>query len=193
MNKSGALIEEQFANNFKLLAIKKPIEKITIKEITDLTGVIRSTFYNHFQDKYELLEWIVKHDLILPCQKELVEYHFEQAVINMLESIVDDAEFYKSCTKLTGQNSFFEIMSEGIRSMISSFLDEERLEKKLWFKWLTTKLIENFFSEAATSAIINWIDSDMRIPKEEIWECFVYLANHSILEMILIANEGEDD
>ena len=43
------------AKSFKELAVHCPIEKITIKEITDGAGVIRPTFYNHFQDKYELL------------------------------------------------------------------------------------------------------------------------------------------
>ena len=49
-------IDTLLAESFKELAKKHPIEKITIKEITDLAGVIRPTFYNHFQDKYELLE-----------------------------------------------------------------------------------------------------------------------------------------
>ena len=52
-------IDTLLAESFKELALKQPIEKITIKEITDKAGVIRPTFYNHFQDKYELLEWII--------------------------------------------------------------------------------------------------------------------------------------
>ena len=48
------------AESFKGLVLEKPVEKITIKEITDGAGVIRVTFYNHFQDKYELLEWICR-------------------------------------------------------------------------------------------------------------------------------------
>ena len=51
-------IDTLLAESFKELALKQPIEKITIKEITDKAGVIRPTFYNHFQDKYDLLEWI---------------------------------------------------------------------------------------------------------------------------------------
>ena len=46
------------AESFKELVLEKLVEKITIKEITDRAGVTRVTFYNHFQDKYELLEWI---------------------------------------------------------------------------------------------------------------------------------------
>ncbi len=47
-------IDTLLAESFKELALKHPIEKITIKEITDKAGVIRPTFYNHFQDKYGL-------------------------------------------------------------------------------------------------------------------------------------------
>ena len=50
------------------LSAKKPIDKITIKEITDKAGVIRPTFYNHFQDKYELIEWIIKTELLEPIK-----------------------------------------------------------------------------------------------------------------------------
>ena len=38
-------IDTLLAESFKELAKKHPIEKITIKEITDLAGVIRPTFY----------------------------------------------------------------------------------------------------------------------------------------------------
>ena len=44
-------IEGLLADSFKELALEKPIEKITIREITDRAGVIRVTFYNHFQDR----------------------------------------------------------------------------------------------------------------------------------------------
>lgn len=37
-------IDTLLAESFKELAKKHPIEKITIKEITDLAGVIRPTF-----------------------------------------------------------------------------------------------------------------------------------------------------
>ena len=49
-------VDQMLAESFKDLALRMPIDKITIKQITDGAGVIRPTFYNHFQDKYELLE-----------------------------------------------------------------------------------------------------------------------------------------
>ena len=63
---SSNAIDLLLAESLKALAARRPIEKITIREITEKAGVIRPTFYNHFQDKYELLEWIVRRDLMDP-------------------------------------------------------------------------------------------------------------------------------
>ena len=46
------------AASLRELAKGKAVDKITIREITDNCGVSATTFYNHFQDKYELLAWI---------------------------------------------------------------------------------------------------------------------------------------
>ena len=39
--------------NLRELMLKNLFEKITIKQICDATGVIRATFYNYFDDKYD--------------------------------------------------------------------------------------------------------------------------------------------
>ena len=45
-------VERRLMDSFKALVRQYPVEKITIKQITDGAGVIRPTFYNHFHDKY---------------------------------------------------------------------------------------------------------------------------------------------
>ncbi len=43
-------------NAFVELRAKKPIEKITVKELTDMALVHKATFYNHYKDVYDLSE-----------------------------------------------------------------------------------------------------------------------------------------
>ena len=50
--------KELFAESLKELAVSKNISKITVKEISANCGFTSKTFYNHFQDKYALIEWI---------------------------------------------------------------------------------------------------------------------------------------
>ena len=38
------------------LAEKKPLRKITVKDIVSACGITRNTFYYHFHDIYEVLD-----------------------------------------------------------------------------------------------------------------------------------------
>ena len=45
------------------LAQIKPVDKITVKEITDNCGMSPATFYRHFHDKNELVAWIYNYQM----------------------------------------------------------------------------------------------------------------------------------
>ena len=55
------ITKKALAETLKKLLSKNKLNKITIKEITEDCGVNRQTFYYHFKDIYDLLEWIYKN------------------------------------------------------------------------------------------------------------------------------------
>ncbi len=64
-------------NAFIELRSKKPIEKITVKELAELAVINKATFYSHYQDIYDLSEQLENEtiDMILtniPHPEELV-------------------------------------------------------------------------------------------------------------------------
>lgn len=48
--------------SLKHLLLKKPLTKITINDITEDCGINRMTFYYHFKDIYDLVEWSCLED-----------------------------------------------------------------------------------------------------------------------------------
>ena len=48
--------------SLKNLLLKKPLSKITINDITEDCGISRMTFYYHFKDIYDLVEWSCLED-----------------------------------------------------------------------------------------------------------------------------------
>ena len=50
--------KELLAASLKELSALKPVDKITVREIAQNCGFTAKTFYNHFRDKYDLIEWI---------------------------------------------------------------------------------------------------------------------------------------
>lgn len=53
---------EQLEASLKKLLLQKPLNKITINDITEDCGVNRMTFYYHFKDIYDLVDWIMVED-----------------------------------------------------------------------------------------------------------------------------------
>lgn len=45
---------------FENLLSVKPLEKITVKDITDQCGISRNTFYYHYQDIYQVFNGIYR-------------------------------------------------------------------------------------------------------------------------------------
>jgi len=60
MSKATTKIAIAFA--FKELLMEKPLNKITVNDITDKCEINRQTFYYHFHDIFELTEWICEED-----------------------------------------------------------------------------------------------------------------------------------
>ena len=50
--------KQAIAESLKHLLLRKPITKITINDITEDCGISRMTFYYHFNDIYDLVEWV---------------------------------------------------------------------------------------------------------------------------------------
>ena len=52
------ITKQALANSLQNLLKKNPLDKITVKELVEDCGVNRQTFYYHFQDIYDLLDWV---------------------------------------------------------------------------------------------------------------------------------------
>ena len=59
----------------------KPIDKITVKDLVEICGVNRQTFYYHFDDVYDLLEWVFEEDANANLPKEVVYDRWKTDVI----------------------------------------------------------------------------------------------------------------
>ena len=49
--------------SLKRLLLKKPLNKITVTDITEDCGISRMTFYYHFKDILDLVEWTCMEDV----------------------------------------------------------------------------------------------------------------------------------
>lgn len=52
------ITKRALAASLKKLLAEKALDRITVTDLTEDCGVNRQTFYYHFRDIYDLVEWI---------------------------------------------------------------------------------------------------------------------------------------
>lgn len=177
-------VDERLAESFKTLACQMPVEKITIKQITDKAGVIRPTFYNHFEDKYNLLEWILITDIVNPAMPLLNAGMIKEALILIFHNMQKDKDFYIHISKLEGQNSFRSMVEQGIALVLCSMLVDRMGTKKPINRWLTAEHISEFYTQSIIYILMSWIQDGMKIPPEELAEVFDFISSRSLSDVL---------
>ena len=177
-------IDTLLAESFKELVLKQPIEKITIKEITDKAGVIRPTFYNHFQDKYELLEWIISDQLLKPIEPLLQNGMVNEALLLLFTNIEKEREFYMKASRLEGQNSFESIAKACVERVLLKIIQESAVGKPPKYVWLTPERIAEYYAQSMCYVVIRWIESGMTISPKELIEIYSYMIKRSMDDIL---------
>ncbi len=177
-------VNELLVQSFKELACSRPIEKITIREITDRAGVIRPTFYNHFQDKYELLEQIIVREVLEPTGPLIQAGMIDEAMLLMLAAVERDKEFYIRASRLEGQNSFEEIVRACIRRVLLGLIQEHAVFQTPKNRWQTPENVSEYYAQSMCYIVMTWIRSNMAVPPKEVVEIYNYIITHSMKDVL---------
>ncbi len=114
----------------KELMREKPLVKISIADIVGRCGMNRQSFYYHFRDKYDLVNWIFYTELITELKRSENASEWEE-LGNILDYLYQNRSFYINALKFNGQNSFYEYFGEVIYQILqvafaATFEDTDR-------------------------------------------------------------------
>ena len=79
--------------SLKNLLLKKPLDKITINDITEDCGINRMTFYYHFKDIYDLIEWCCVEDAKKALEGKKTYDTWQQGFLQIFEAVLDNKPF----------------------------------------------------------------------------------------------------
>lgn len=165
----GSEIEERIKNAFIALHEDRPIEKISIKMITDLAGLNRGTFYIHFIDIYDLREKIEREFF------ELIKEKVEGALVALFQhgalmEALPDMDFYNEHKKYLqvllcgfGKSQLGEMMKQEVKKSIQKNITLSHEEDNIF-----TDYALEYLTSAMLGVLIHWIKHDMQPPMESL-------------------------
>ena len=151
------------ATALKELMGEKSFDKISIGEICEKCGMNRKSFYYHFKDKYDLVNWIFDTEFSAIADEKDYRDSWESwdVLQDISQFLFDNRAFYRKALQIKGQNSFSEHFRELLLPAISAWLEDilknERIEE---FQSL-------FFADAFIMAFQRWIIEYTTMSPEE--------------------------
>ena len=103
---TSLITKKRIAKSFKKLMTEQAFEKISVRQIMEDAGIRRQTFYNHFLDKYELLEWIFQTELREQVTDNLEYISGYQLLQELLHYFSVNKSFYAQLFDIVDQNDF---------------------------------------------------------------------------------------
>lgn len=171
---SESLITKRaIADSLKQLCREKPFDKISISDITAVCGLNRQTFYYHFQDKYELLDWIYYNFTFKPLIEDISFENWEKKFMILLMQMKKNQSFYMNTIKCSVnyfEEYLFKILVTLFGSAIESLDEENRLSAG------DRRMFSRFFSHGLCGTVIDWAMEGMKESVEEMERHIIYLA-----------------
>lgn len=89
---------------------QRPLDQIRVRQLTELCGLRRQSFYYHFKDVYDLFAWCVRQERAL-LQSFLEEcLTWRQALLALLDRAEEQAAFYRAVLDQGGQAGLEEMV-----------------------------------------------------------------------------------
>lgn len=174
--------KEALAAALKQMMEIKPIGKITVKDIVEICGVNRQTFYYHFDDVYDLLEWVFEDDANRVLPSEVVYERWRDDVMLFFEYLYENRAFalnvYNSGSRLYMLKYLKERLQGCIRSFATIVSEGSNIDRQDF------EFIIEFYAHGIIGLISQWLDMGMQLPKCVTKERFLRVLDNSIENML---------
>lgn len=177
---------ERFKKAFFTLYAERKIETITIKEVADLAGFNRGTFYLYYKSIYDLLQK-TEQELLEDFGKR-VEYHIklyyneinnpdEKMFQDMQENFLKNGDYFKVLNGENGDPRFKAKMKNIVKDAYRKHLNLESSKRVSLFEYLLEYLVE-----ANTSIIQYWLENrekdNPKVSIKDVGEIMQYVSLH---------------
>ena len=160
----SSITKNALADALKGLMMEKNFEKISVSDICDRCNMNRKSFYYHFKDKYDLLNWIfyigfMEHIKFDDFQELFDEdesgkkYDIWELIGELANYFYTEKEFYRRALMVEGQNSFKDYFHDGLFPVVRFYMNDVVDDDE-------TGILTALICDACISALVRWLMSD---------------------------------
>lgn len=155
------ITKRALASALRELMQEVPFDKIQVTHICERCDMNRKSFYYHFMDKYDLVNWIFDTEFITLAMEGANEMPSDdrwELIERVCKYFYENRDFYRNALKIKGQNSFSDHLQEYyfplIKLRVARLISDDAAED----------FTVNFFTDAVICTIERWLSDKECMP-----------------------------
>ena len=154
------ITKHALAESLKKLLLKKPLNKITINDLTTDCGISRMAFYYHFKDIYDLVEWVCLEEPRKALQGKKTYDTWQEGLLQIFEAVYENKPFIINAYNAISREQIENFLFQLTHYLIMGVVEEQSKETLLTNE--QKNFIADFYKYSFVGIMLDWIRQGMR-------------------------------
>ena len=156
----SSITKKALMESLKKLMLQKPLNKITINDLTTDCGISRMAFYYHFRDIYDLVEWACLEESTKALQGKKTYETWQEGLLQIFEAVYENKPFiinaYHAVSRERIENYLFQLTHDLIMGVVLEQSKETALSDA------QKNFIADFYKYSFVGIMLDWIRQGMK-------------------------------
>ncbi len=153
-------------DSLKRLMAQKPLDKITIREITDGCGMNRQTFYYHFEDIYDQVRWMYCQEALTLLDRREGVLIWQDGLLQLFRYLEENREVCLCALRSLGHGHLRRFFRSEIYDIIYRAIDQMARDSDLSED--QKSLMTHFYVSALAGTVESWLLGELPYTPEEL-------------------------
>ena len=154
------ITKRALASALRELMKEVPFDKIQVSHICDRCGMNRKSFYYHFKDIYDLVEWSCLEDATQALQGKKTYETWQEGVLQIFEAMLENKPFimnvYHSVSREQIETYLFHLTHDLLYGVV------QEKAKGTGISEADQSFIADFYKYSFTGVMLDWIKDGMK-------------------------------
>lgn len=146
--------------SLKNLLFKKPLTKITVSDIADDCGINRMTFYYHFKDIYDLVEWSCLEDAKRALDEKKTYDTWQQGLLQIFEAVQQNKPFILNVYRCVHREQVEKYLQPLVDELLIGVIEEKA--SGMTVRDEDKQFIAQAYGYMFIGLMLDWIKDNMR-------------------------------
>lgn len=152
--------------SLKNLLLKKPLTKITVSDIADDCGINRMTFYYHFKDIYDLVEWSCLEDAKRALAENNTYETWQQGLLRIFDAVEQNRPFILNVYRCVHREQIEKYLQPLVDQLLIGVIDEKSVGMTVRDE--DKQFIAQAYGYMFIGLMLDWIKNNMREDPQQI-------------------------